>query len=201
VSQLIATLYDAIAEVSHCSVIVDSSKSPGYRLLLVGTSTPVTTVHLQRDPRSVVNSWRHEKIDALSPGDSLFAIHPLRAIFEWVAQTLATRWLIAPRCRDSFFSLTYEDFVSSPRRIIHQLATVVALDSSAEPFRDETHVTVTPTHNIAGNPDRRGEVEREVVAHESWPTQLPTPWFIATTLLCSPFLPRYRYPPSRRPRP
>ncbi len=197
VSHLMATLYEAIATVSQCSVIVDSSKSPGYRLHLSGTSIPVTTVHLQRDPRSVVNSWRQEKIDPVSPGDSLFAIHPLRATIEWIAQTLATRWLIAPRCRDSFSSLTYEDFVAAPRDALRHLATIAHLDSSAEPFLDDTRVTVTPTHNIAGNPDRRGDIQREIAPHESWPTTLPTRWFVATTLLCSPFLHRYRYPFSR----
>ena len=194
VTELITHLYDAIATVSEASVIVDSSKSPGYRLLLSGSTVHVRTLHLQRDPRSVVNSWRHEKIDALSPGDSLFAIHPLRSIFEWCAQTLAAQRFIAPRLSaDDFLTLTYEEFMTAPRGRSHQIATFAEIETSTNPFHDENHASIHPTHNIAGNPDRRGDVEREILAKETWPRELPVRWTFVTTAFCAAFLPRFGY--------
>ncbi len=199
VTELMVQLYDAIALVSGSSVIVDSSKSPGYRLLLFGSNLQVQTLQLQRDPRSVVNSWRHEKRDPTSPGDSLFAIHPLRSTVEWIAQTLATRWFIAPRLRPHGFTVeTYEDFVQHPRRHTESLLAFAGLDERESLFHDDTHIHLEPTHNLAGNPGRRGATERQISLHERWPDELPTSLYLFVTVACAPWLSRYRYRFSRR---
>jgi len=56
---ILARLYPAIAEVTGAQVIVDSSKIATFALLLRGIpDLDLRTVHLVRDPRGVVHSWR-----------------------------------------------------------------------------------------------------------------------------------------------
>jgi len=57
-------LYRAIAEVSGCDVLVDSSKLPGEALVLAGIpGIDVRVVHLVRDARAVAHSWRRDRRD------------------------------------------------------------------------------------------------------------------------------------------
>ena len=199
VTKLLVELYDAVAKVSGAPVIVDSSKSPGYRLLAFGSKLQILTLQLQRDPRSVVHSWRHEKLDPTSPGDSLFAIHPLRSTIEWIAQTVAIRWLIAPRLNpQTFTAVTYEDFVRRPRRHTAALLEFAGLNQNEVLFHDDTHLHLEPTHNLAGNPDRRNPKQREISLQERWPDDLPTSLYLFVTTACALFLRRYRYRFTRR---
>ena len=63
-------LYRGIALASGCSVIVDSSKHPGYAHLLSHSRavSRIKLVHIVRDPRAVAYSWMHPKVDLSAPG-------------------------------------------------------------------------------------------------------------------------------------
>lgn len=60
---LLRRLYGAIAEASGCRIVLDSSKSPAYGLVLAGTGGRLFLIHLVRDPRAVAHSWtRHRPL-------------------------------------------------------------------------------------------------------------------------------------------
>lgn len=60
--QLQFRLFDAIADMTGASVLVDSSKA-GPRAWLLAGDERVGVVHLSRDPRDVLVSWRSVKFD------------------------------------------------------------------------------------------------------------------------------------------
>lgn len=60
----VSRLYDAICRVSGFSVLVDSSEWPLYAVFLNDLGFDVRIIHVVRDSRAVVYSWKYRrKID------------------------------------------------------------------------------------------------------------------------------------------
>ena len=78
----LAKWYNAIREVSGCSVIVDSTKGPpSATLLRLVPSIELSVIHLVRDSRGVAFSWQKKGMESLQ-----YAGHPVLE-----GQTTATR--------------------------------------------------------------------------------------------------------------
>ena len=120
----IARLYRAIALVSGCSILINSSKHPGYAHLLLhsGAISRVRMVHLVRDPRAVAYSWMNPKIDRSSPGGRPYvfaAVPPARSAATWVEWNVTTE-RVAKAFPEPYSLLRYEDFAMDPEGSILQ---------------------------------------------------------------------------------
>jgi hypothetical protein len=138
--------YRAIAALTGCRVIVDSTKIPGEAALLprVEGIRPLY-LHLVRDPRAVAHSWMAAK-------DYAPAMSALRSTAYWLGFNLASHAIVR-RHRDRARFLHYEDFVAEPARVIDELLAFCGADPGSNPVRGRA-VELRPNHTVTGNPDR-----------------------------------------------
>jgi len=181
-----ARAYRAIAEVTGCRVIVDSTKIAGEAALLsrVDGIDPLY-VHLVRDPRAVAHSWSRQK-------DYALPMSALRSTAYWVGFNLATRAVVRAHPARSLL-LRYEDFVRAPAATIGRLIELCGGDPSRNPVRGRTAELGT-NHTVTGNPDRFRTGTTLIRADdEMWRTELPARSVAATLALAWPLMRRYRY--------
>ena len=170
---VLESLYRSIAETSGGAVIVDSSKSPAYALLLqLIPSLDVRVVHLVRDPRAVAYSWRRPKLfaDTVVPTPM-----PLRGALEtalfWTAWNLA----LPPLCRRygaRTCLVRYEDLVARPRGTLRKILRLVDREASPLPFASDSAFEIATTHTVSGNPVRFDTGVVELKLDDAWRTGL-----------------------------
>ena len=170
----LAELYGAIAAVTGCRVVIDSSKQPPSGLVATSDGVgDVSLLQLTRDPRAVVTSWLHPKINAEFPDEQLFAMRPGRSTFDWMAQSAATSLVLRRRVPDDrFLRVSYEDFVIEPKPVVGRIAAWMGEPAAVLPFTSDSTVLIKPTHSMAGNPDRLGSVERTISDNQRWRSDL-----------------------------
>ena len=168
-SHTLEALYQSIADVTGDRLIVDSSKYPTYSYLLNLVPTiDISIVHLVRDPRAVVHSWRRVKA---SPEESLTSMSAWYAAGMWHTWNRAGERI----WRDSdvaYLRLRYEDFVSHPRRLTQKILEFAEHRADSLPFRNEHEVYLEQDHSAAGNPDRFSHGVVEIKDEERWREQL-----------------------------
>jgi hypothetical protein len=149
-----SVLYSVVQDIAGSTTIVDSSKLPAYGLLLRGDpSLRLSVVHLVRDPRASVHSWRRTK----RLHDSAARTHMrrrglARSCATWSsANLLAERLLHQPDTR--YTRVRYEDLVADPAGTVCGIGADLGL-AVVPPVVDGGHVTLQPGHAAAGNPDR-----------------------------------------------
>jgi hypothetical protein len=181
-----ARVYRAIAEVTGCRVIVDSTKIAGEAALLsrVEGVEPLY-VHLVRDPRAVAHSWMRQKAYALP-------MSALRSTAYWIGFNLAARAVVRTHPGRSVF-LRYEDFVRDPETTIGSLIELCGGDRSMNPVRGRM-ARLRTNHTVTGNPDRfRTGATLIRPTDDSWRSELPARSRVATLALAWPLMRRYRY--------
>jgi len=188
----IESIYRAISEQTHQSIIVDSSKGPVFGLAvsrLPGAS--VTLIHLVRDSRGCAFSWMERKARR-ELGEKAFMrrLPPYRAALAWTGKNLQADILRMQRCLHIF--LRYEDLVAQPAFEVNKILAQLGL-SSISPDQDGIfHPPVS--HGIWGNPDRwSSKHATKVTEDKRWITGLSTRDFAVTTLISAPLLRRYGY--------
>lgn len=166
----IAQLYQAIAKVAGSRVIVDSSKQPGPGFVATAAGVAeVSVLHMTRDPRAVVASWRAPKASREYPEEQLFAMRPSRSTFDWVAQSSATSVVLSRRVpAGGYRRLRYEDFAANPESSVAAIAAWMGDESTTLPFTSPSTAILSPSHSIAGNPDRLGATTRAIALDERW---------------------------------
>jgi hypothetical protein len=169
----IGRLYPAIAAVTGCSLVVDSSKLPAYGWLLERTPTvDLRVVHLVRDPRAAAYSWQRRKPLA----DGAVAAHmqqqsPLKSAVLWDVWNLAASrfW----RGSDRYLRVAYEDFVRQPRHWTERILEMAGHDTDAgSVFVDDRTVRLNTTHTVAGNPDRLRTGDVSLRLDDEWITAM-----------------------------
>lgn len=196
----LSKLYEAIAEVSGARVIIDSSKQPGPALVLANLKgVDPYFIHLTRDPRAVVRSWKTAKHDAISPADALEAIPPFKVTLNWSARALAAELLVASRARPrSFMRLAFESFVEAPLETYRDVMTFIGEPPSSSVFVDDHSVKVQPSHTIAGNPGRREGGVRRISLDETWREELTSTQRVAIAAASAPMMLKLGYPLDSR---
>jgi O-antigen/teichoic acid export membrane protein len=177
----IKRLYERIAEKTGAGIIIDSSKSPLYALILSGIpEIDVSVVHLVRDPHSVVNSYRTAK-------EYLPKLSALRVTAGWIGLNIACEQL---RNRmPQYRTLRYEDFVAAPRATIAEIAASLGYDGELG-FVGDSAVELRSQHMLGGNPDKllRGTVKIELRTSD-----LSVPTRVLVSLATAPWLRHYGY--------
>jgi 2-polyprenyl-3-methyl-5-hydroxy-6-metoxy-1,4-benzoquinol methylase len=179
----ISSLYYTLAEKTSARVIVDSSKTPLHaRLLSWIPEIDLSVVHLVRDPRGVVGSYRQ-------PKGYLPKLSSLDVTAGWIGLTLGCEDLQGrvPQYR----TLRYEDFAANPQRATAEIASDLGYEGNvAELFSGDSTVELNSQHMLGGNPDKlqRGPVQIKVRSAE-----LPRAPRVLVSLVTAPFLWRYHY--------
>jgi hypothetical protein len=169
----VASLYPAIAAVTGCRLVVDSSKLPAYGWLLDQLPTVrLSVVHLVRDPRAAAYSWQRRKPLADGAGSPIMQRQsPAKSAALWDVwnATAVALW------RDSgrYLRVGYEDFVRRPRLWTERILALAGHEADLDAvFSGERTVRIRPSHTVAGNPDRLRTGEVDLRLDDEWATKM-----------------------------
>jgi hypothetical protein len=192
--RVLERLYRRIAAVANASVIIDTSKSPMYAMLLEQIpGVQLYVVHLVRDPRATAFSMGRRKYDPAG-GRFLAQVGRLRNALVWLTWNLVTEGLWNRRWSSArYLRIRYEDFARTPRPFLQTILHFVGVPGDAPPVSFDGEVAIRPTHSAAGNPDRLRTGSIPIRMDDEWKTKTAWPQKVLTFLLTWPLLFRYGY--------
>jgi Sulfotransferase family len=194
-----ARVYSAIAEVSGCPVVVDSSKHASLAFCLRWhPALDLRVVHVVRDSRAVAFSWARQvsRPDATTPS-YMARYSPAAAAGHWNAQNgafqlLATEGVPTLRVR-------YEDVAAAPATALARIAEFAGIAADGHDFgflsteggTSWAHLGVA--HTASGNPMRFSVGKVAIRRDDRWRTAMPPSHRRTVTALTLPLLARYGY--------
>jgi hypothetical protein len=126
------------------------------------------TVHLVRDPRGVVNSWRKQVVRADGDGrDGMLRYGVVPASLRYLAYNGLAHGL---RLTGRYRFLRYEDLVAAPRQTVARtlaFAGLAAPDGALAYLRGD-EADLAPNHAVDGNPMRLHQGPLTLRPDESW---------------------------------
>ncbi|GGL35046.1 sulfotransferase [Phycicoccus endophyticus] len=170
-------LYRAVAAVSGCRVVVDSSKRPSLAYALrTAPGIDLRVAHIVRDPRGVVQSWSKEV--ALPEGAGANSHLKRRS-----ARLVTRRWMTVHSMIESLgrlgvpmTTLRYEDLVVDPHRAAQAVAALT--DTPVGPdtlgFLGPDGLSVRPHHTVAGGRIRFHDGPMALRLDERWRREMPS---------------------------
>lgn len=187
----LGSLYRAMADVSGCDIIIDSSKLPGEALVLAGLpGVDVRVIHLVRDARAVAHSWRR-KIHDPGLGREQDRHGPLHTAAYWSMRNILAEMLVR---RLPYVRVRYEDLMRSPQTELRRLTSAVDVLAGREATLSAEHtVDLGPVHAMLGNPQRFQTGSVELRSDEEWRSAMPLPARAIVTAMTLPLLWRYGY--------
>jgi hypothetical protein len=190
---VMARVYAAIAEVTGCRTVVDSSKRPSYALVVRGLAgCDPYFVHLVRDPRACAYSWRR----AGYLGGSGAPVRPrgsLAATLRWTALNAGAEAVRRACGPERTLLLRYEDFAAAPREALDRVAHLCGATPDGSAFTHPGTVRVPVGHAIAGNPVRYHSGEVRIREDGRWRERQRPADRIVATAVALPLLRRYGY--------
>ena len=194
---LLATeqLYQAIADVAGCRVIVDSSKLPfHYYALQRIKSLDVRLVQLVRDPRATAFSWqksiaREDFREGVSVPMNKRGL--LTNTWRWAA--VNTFLSAYTEDREKRHVVRYEDFMSTPGDTIEQIASFMDEAIGRNPVSDTGEVVLRGNHTGWGNPSRSRTGPVRLVLDDKWKSGFPAASRTLVSVLSFPFRKLYGY--------
>lgn len=196
-------VYRAIAALTGCAAVVDSSKHASLAFCLSrNPDVDLRVVHLVRDSRAVAFSWTRRvarpEADPGAPGGYMTTYRPASAAAHWNAQNGALHLL---RRRGAAVRLVrYEDLVAAPEATVAELARFAGLPLDGVSFDfigadgDRRSAVLRQVHTVSGNPMRFATGHTVIRADERWRTAMPLRQRREVTALTLPLLRRYGYP-------
>jgi Sulfotransferase family len=192
-------LYQAIAAVSGCPTVVDSSKHASLAFCLSHRAElDLRVIHVVRDSRAVAYSWtRHVQRPEASAGSLMTRYSPARAAQQWNLQNGALQLLA--RGQIPVLLVRYEDLVSGVRPTLRTIAEFGGLtaDEPGLAFTggagQDQWAELGQAHSAAGNPMRFAYGRISIRPDDRWQTELPGAQRRAVTALTLPLLRHYGY--------
>ena len=170
-------LYQAIARRTQATLIVDTSKAPGYgAALALGPSIDLRMVHLVRDPRAVAYSWMRKRELVPSPSGAPVYMHQARAVESttlWLRYNGGADLVRRSLPRDRSIRIRYEDFVANPQPALASIARLSGLPERAFDLGDGATVTLETNHSVSGNPSRFRSGPVTLASDDQWRAALP----------------------------
>jgi UDP-N-acetylglucosamine transferase subunit ALG13 len=187
-------VYSAIAEVSGARVIVDSTKIPSYALALRRLpGVDLRFVHLVRDSRGVVHSWKKDvmRADASDAPDRMLRYGAASAsgryvLYNWTSGLLG-------RSRTPYLFVRYEDLVADVPATLRGILSFAGLGDASLGFVSNGGVTLEANHSVDGNPMRFATGELPIRADEEWRSKMDERDRRTVSALTRPLLRRYGY--------
>jgi hypothetical protein len=163
-------LFDTIAALSGCPVVVDSSKAPRRAYAL--TQTPgldVRLIHLVRDPRGVCYSMTKALRKDLEAGVGIDRPGwPIRkTAMHWMLRTTIAAWIRRRHGADRAILVRYEDLVADPLTTLERIGVATGLDLSEVARGLAQGQTIRPRHVAIGNQMRMAK-EIRVQIDDEW---------------------------------
>ena len=190
----LSDLYRAIAEVTGSSVIIDSSKFPGYGKVVSSLDgVDVRVMHLVRDPRAVAYSWLRMKPQPDTDSRSHMMQRKVTTVSpRWITANVAAEALLG-HGRTVYARVRYEDFAAEPRRTLDFALRRLGLEHLPAGIVEEGYAELDTTHTVSGNPSRffTGSVALRV--DDEWRSALDSRDSRLVTSLTFPLLARYGY--------
>jgi hypothetical protein len=172
---VLSRLYGGIQTVSGAVVIIDSSKTPPYLFMLKNVpNVDLRLLHLVRDPRGVVYSWKKRvpRPDVVDAQAYMPTFSTAKSVGLWTDYNLM--YQLAGLSGVPRMFLRYEDLIASPREGMERV-----LDFGGVQFRERelqaveaSSVPVRGSHAIGGNPVRFGAREMVLKLDQDWKTEL-----------------------------
>lgn len=191
-----AKVYHAISHVSGADVIVESTRFPTAPValdLVPGVETYL--LHLVRDPRAVIYSWRRRKLLSDRPGSpEMERFGALYTMASWWSRTLLTEIVMRRSQRSRTMTVRYEDLIDDPAEYVSRIAAWVTGRSPDTTFIEDERAYIDRTHTVGGNPDRLRSGVIRLEPDDAWKQDQPLWDRLAGTLLAIPLLKRYGYP-------
>ncbi len=144
-------IFEQVSLVSGRNILVDSSKA-GPRAWLMSCDPRVRTIHLYRDPKDVIASWRSAKFDRGMDGNmQRMSVHG--AAIDWLKVEQLSR-LFAPN--DPVTRIDYENLCRHPQATIESALSTLDLCEPIVPnWLGPTQILPGALyHSLNGNPDR-----------------------------------------------
>ncbi len=193
---LTSRLYQAVQEVSGASVIVDSSKTLSYALVLRDLPCfDLRLVHLVRRSHGVAHSWSKQvRKPGVGDGNSFMSTRqPAWSVGFWIADNLlydalADRFPVATRLR-------YEQLIEDPRAQLEKLLEnlgLMAPDRTLD-FLKGACANLPPTHGIAGNPMRFDQGLVRLRVDDEWRNSMSPQRRLMISAATWPLLKHYGY--------
>lgn len=192
-------LYAAIKEVSHCDVVVDSSKITSLAYVLSHVKElRLALIHIIRDARAVAYSWtkvvKRPEITAsdaymprYSPGYMALLYNGHHVLLEM----LRSKGVPSVRVR-------YEDFVADPESALRDVA-----DLLERPFDRDAVLASSPgdapalqlpaTHTVSGNPSRFSSGDILIRRDDAWRKKMPRRQQVLVGAITAPVQVAYGY--------
>jgi hypothetical protein len=193
-----ARLYAAIAEVSGCQVVVDSSKHPSLAYCLRWRpDIDLRVVHLIRDSRAVAYSWGTKVRRPDTDSESYMATGtPAHMAKEWNVHNAAFHLLA--RLGSPTMRLKYEDIIAAPEAAVRRVTGFAGLPNQAGyRFLSEDGAVrwalLDGVHSVSGNPMRFATGKVPISPDERWRTSMPRAERRVVTALTLPLLAAYGY--------
>ena len=191
-------IYQAVAEVTGATVVVDASKGPALGAALAGAADiDLRMLNVVRDPRAVAWSLtrRVQRPHATSGSDEMWRIPVHRASAEWTALQVEVE-VIARSTGIPAARLRYEDFVADPVRTLVEATSAlgVPLTSTDLPAVHQGGVDLDLSHGLSGNPMRFRSGTVQLRRDDKWITDMPPASRAVVTALSLPLLKAYGYP-------
>lgn len=183
-------LYQSIANVTGCRIIVDSSKSPLYGFVLgMVPSIDTYVVHLIRDPRGVQYSRVRRRARGVG---HVHKTSVMKSALMWnlrnVSQEVLTRASTEPYLR-----LRYEDLIEQPIQMVEAIKTLIDEPGIGMPKVTNGEIVLKPNHSIAGSETRADSGVVKLRVDAAWRTELASWSRAVITVVTFPFLRRYGY--------
>jgi len=187
---ILTKLYLAIAEVSGCRTIVDSSKALRYGALVMrAPGLKVRWVNVIRDPRGIVHSRtrraRFRDGSDKPPEEGQGGYRILRIISKWVGRNGFCRRIMHGT---GGVRVIYEDFVKDQRPMLAAVAGPAEADRVVAMLASGIPDTIVQ-HQVAGNWVRGLKISPK----ESWRSELPEGVARLTAALSWPWRRSYRF--------
>jgi hypothetical protein len=193
-------LYKAIGKVTGARVVVDSSKRPSDAALLpLLDGVDPYYLHLVRDPRGVAYSWkRHRREYDRGDQPAEMPRHgSIYSTFGWSEVNVAAEAVRHHVGPSRSLLVRYEDFISSPRRTLLEIARMVGEEPADLPVSEERTALLNRNHSAAGNPSRFKTGPITLRPDEEWKARLKTRDHLIATGMGLPLIRRYGYAVSR----
>lgn len=194
----LSRLYQAIAQVSGASVIIDSSKHASYALLLSRIpAIDLRLLHVVRDSRAVAHAWTKTVARPEAGGIPMPVYGPAKAAVLWDVQNAVIEQLGRSH---PYLRVRYEDFVRAPKDVLLDAASLSGIDDvgAVLGMLDGDTLTLGPSHTVAGNPMRFVSGSVTIRSDETWQMDMPTARRRLVGALTLPLQHHYGYGSSQR---
>jgi hypothetical protein len=197
--RVLGQLYFAIAKLSECRVIIDSSKSAPYACALASVpGVRVRIVHLIRDSRGVAYSFAKR---ILRPERADDGVDMPRMSSFWAGRQWLETNLVFETLRATGLDVTrifYEDYARDPAAASHALLATYFGQEELERAKLDSDVLFSRGHSIGGNPMRFHRGAIRIGVDEEWRKRMTRADRHLVELSSWPLLASYGYLSRRR---